>query len=725
MESNDIRYYEFGEFRLDKRRRILLKNGEPQHLSGRIFDLLLVLVQNEGRILEHDDLLDRVWEGMFVEQSNLKKSVSALRQVLGELPDESLYVKTIPRRGYSFVSPVRAVADDTETAVYREIEREIIVEEIEETDDGLPEVRTALPVVSRSARPLIYVITALLVISAAAFGTWKYFSKQPIRFSVENVRTTRLTTEGNAANPVVSSDGNFIVYASADAAGSHLRIKQLLTGKTTSLITLAKASYWANVFSPDGNFVYFFSKNWAEPEKSGLYKVSFLGGEATRLSTSVGGGLVVSPDGRYLALARDNQNREPEIVTIDAEGRDEKRIAVFTEQVRIWSLSFSPDGTSLLAAFRKQLASDRVKYYVNEISVADGAERIIIPDNPTLIQTAVWAPDKQSILLTVRQPNADITQIWQYFTSGGEMRRVTNDDNSYRSLKISNDGKVIFSTVETRIAGIWTAAADNSQDFKLITNGVQAFDRVLWTNDGRLVVCGTESGAEGLWIMSADGSNKKPLTDGKDGIWLQPTMSGDGRSVVFNSTRSGTPQIWSIGLDGQNLTQLTHSDTQVSIGHLLSDNQTVFYQKNQRPEGWIVIKQNADGTTVPATEKEADRWSISPDEKFLAFNTDDPKTGKPVIFIKSLESGIILKSFPGDPNRTLGWTRDSKAVVYDEGKNGASELMLQPIEGGEARKITDFRNDAIFWFDWSFDGKTLAVVRGKQPTDIVMIKEEN
>lgn len=73
METNIARYYEFGDFKLDSRRRILLKNGEKIPLSSRIFDLLLVVVQNEGRILEHNELLDAVWEGMFVEQSNLKK----------------------------------------------------------------------------------------------------------------------------------------------------------------------------------------------------------------------------------------------------------------------------------------------------------------------------------------------------------------------------------------------------------------------------------------------------------------------------------------------------------------------------------------------------------------------------------------------------------------------------------------------------------------------------
>jgi Tol biopolymer transport system component len=72
----------------------------------------------------------------------------------------------------------------------------------------------------------------------------------------------------------------------------------------------------------------------------------------------------------------------------------------------------------------------------------------------------------------------------------------------------------------------------------------------------------------------------------------------------------------------------------------------------------------------------------------------------------------------------IGWTRDSKAIIYDSQKNGASELMMQPVDGGELRTVTDFRSDTIFWFDWSRDGKTIAVVRGKQPTDVVMIKEE-
>jgi DNA-binding winged helix-turn-helix (wHTH) protein len=104
MPDVDFRYFEFGEFRLDTQQRVLQKNGETIHLTPRIFNLLYVMVENAGRILEHDELLDKVWEGAFVEQANVKKSISTLRQVLGESPGASEFITTIPRRGYRFTA---------------------------------------------------------------------------------------------------------------------------------------------------------------------------------------------------------------------------------------------------------------------------------------------------------------------------------------------------------------------------------------------------------------------------------------------------------------------------------------------------------------------------------------------------------------------------------------------------------------------------------------------
>jgi DNA-binding winged helix-turn-helix (wHTH) protein len=138
MEDGKNRFYGFGKFRVDTRRRILSKNGETISLSPRNFDLLLVMIENEGQILSHDDLLDKVWEGTFVEQANLKNAISVLRRVLGEVPNEALYIRTVPRRGYSFVAPVEVLPDGhaAETLLYEETVSEFTIgEEVESEDE--------------------------------------------------------------------------------------------------------------------------------------------------------------------------------------------------------------------------------------------------------------------------------------------------------------------------------------------------------------------------------------------------------------------------------------------------------------------------------------------------------------------------------------------------------------------------------------------------------------
>ena len=129
MKEENFRYFEFGDFRVDTRRRILEKNGETVALSPRNFDLLLSLIENEGQILTHDELLDKVWEGTFVEQANLKNAISVLRHILGESPNQSLFIKTIPRRGYSFVANVKALPDETALLEIHQTQTEVVIEE--------------------------------------------------------------------------------------------------------------------------------------------------------------------------------------------------------------------------------------------------------------------------------------------------------------------------------------------------------------------------------------------------------------------------------------------------------------------------------------------------------------------------------------------------------------------------------------------------------------------
>jgi DNA-binding winged helix-turn-helix (wHTH) protein/TolB-like protein/Flp pilus assembly protein TadD len=105
-------FYEFGSFRLDPTKRLLLRDGSPIHLVPKAFDTLLVLVENHGGVVEKTELINQVWPDSFVEEINLTVYISMLRKILGDNPDEHQFIVTCPRRGYSFVAQVNEICNE-------------------------------------------------------------------------------------------------------------------------------------------------------------------------------------------------------------------------------------------------------------------------------------------------------------------------------------------------------------------------------------------------------------------------------------------------------------------------------------------------------------------------------------------------------------------------------------------------------------------------------------
>jgi eukaryotic-like serine/threonine-protein kinase len=103
--------YEFGPFRLDPEKEILLRAGEPVSLTPKTFQILLVLIRRSKEVVTKDDLMKAVWPDTFVEEANLSRNIFMLRKVLGESPQDHQYVLTVPGRGYRFAENVRLVPD--------------------------------------------------------------------------------------------------------------------------------------------------------------------------------------------------------------------------------------------------------------------------------------------------------------------------------------------------------------------------------------------------------------------------------------------------------------------------------------------------------------------------------------------------------------------------------------------------------------------------------------
>jgi pimeloyl-ACP methyl ester carboxylesterase/DNA-binding winged helix-turn-helix (wHTH) protein len=101
--------FTFGRFHLDAGERTLLDGATPVTLAPKVFDTLLMLVRNQGRVLSKQRMLNEIWEGSFVEENNLAQNISLLRRILGETKEQK-YIETVPKFGYRFVADV--IADE-------------------------------------------------------------------------------------------------------------------------------------------------------------------------------------------------------------------------------------------------------------------------------------------------------------------------------------------------------------------------------------------------------------------------------------------------------------------------------------------------------------------------------------------------------------------------------------------------------------------------------------
>src|SRR5688572_5326352 len=111
-------FYEFADFRVDAKKRLLFRGDEQISLTPKVFETLLTFLEHPGEVLEKDRLMKLLWADSFVEESNLAQNVAVLRKALGEDSKQHRFVLTIPGRGYRFVADVsrvqreNGVADD-------------------------------------------------------------------------------------------------------------------------------------------------------------------------------------------------------------------------------------------------------------------------------------------------------------------------------------------------------------------------------------------------------------------------------------------------------------------------------------------------------------------------------------------------------------------------------------------------------------------------------------
>jgi len=579
----------------------------------------------------------------------------------------------------------------------------------------------------------------LALIVAAGYGAYKLIGSRPANSDSSRMKISRLTTGGRVGNAVIndaasiSPDGKYVAFATAESGNQALWVRQVSTSSLIQVAPSIAATYFGTTFSPDSDLVYFTRVDEQDPSGA-VYEVPVLGGTPRKILVGVTSAITFSPDGKRIAFTRYGDPGESLLMAANIDGTGEQKLAT-RKQPQFFSsygLSWSPDGE--LIACGVLFNSINTSAQLIGVPAHGGAERILTSQSFRDIFHVTWLGDGSGLVLSAAPEGSSRgVQVFLVSYPSGNARRITNDLNSYgqSSLGLTADGRTIVTTQRESSLQIFVVDDSRSpvQAVQVSNGKYDGETGVAWAPDGKIVYV-TQSGEDiDLWSMNSDGGDQRQLTvDGEPKSY--PSVSPNGRYVVFAGTRATVQNLWRVDIDGSNPKLLLPTNTPAFFPIVSPDSGSVVF--NSAHGGNLVLwKVGIDGGEAKQLTDTMSLFpAISPDGKWVAFFALDlAPDRKPKIEIVPFDGGPAAKSFDVSPafvpdnHPILRWTPDGSALTYVDESNSADNIWSQPVNGGPRKPLTNFNSDSISSFAWSRDGKRLAISRGPVTTDVVLLKD--
>jgi serine/threonine protein kinase/tricorn protease-like protein len=663
-----------------------------------------------------------------------ERRYQSIKDVAIELEElrRTLKAEPEPRRSIQPVSGIDTIASGDVSAVPSAGQQASSASEAGRTRTTTSVKYIVNKIESHKMGAALIVVTLFVVMAGIAYELYKFAGRKPAT-SLPSMKMSRLTNSGKVGTgretkfASISPDGKYVAYTAHDESGqTSLWVRHVATTSNVQIVPPAgvDVDVAAPAFSPDSNYVCYI-----RTEKNGpaiLYRVPVPGGTSKKLLEGMRvAPISFSPDGERFTFIR-SLKEEDALMLANADGTGEQILATrkYPEHFA-QSAAWSPDGKTIACPVRGLAGTYGSGVAV--IQVADGTQKQLTSRRWVKVERVAWLSDGSGVIMTAEETLTSPFQIWQISYPEGEPHPVTNDLNDYHNVSLTADSSALVTVLTDITANIWVAPTGEWYKARQLTSEGKMnggiFGGTTWTPDGRIVYRSFAGGNSDIWIMDADGHNQKQLTDD---AYLEHslTVTGDGRYIVFDSDRSGSVHVWRVDINGSNPKQLT-----TGVGafwpRVSPDGKWITYTSLGSGESNIWKVSIDGGQPVPITDKFASQPVVSPDGKLIACYSRDEQTGAMNIALLPFAGGSPVKLFnlPQTANLydSVSWTPDGRALTYINGRGIVTNIWLQPVDGGQPKQLTDFNTDRILSFDWSRDGKWLAVSRGVVNNDVVLI----
>lgn len=566
-------------------------------------------------------------------------------------------------------------------------------------------------------------IALLLVflVAAAAYGGYSLL-KKPKHLPFENFAITNLTNSGHVSRAAISPDGKYLLQVHSEGGLQSLWLRHIATGSNTQVVAPAATRYQALTFSLDGSYLYFLRRDEEEHIIGILYAAPVLGGSPQVVARDVDSQITFSPDGQRFAFLREKHDSPYwDLVVMKSDGSDEHQI--FKNQNLLsdsFTPAWSPDGKTI--AIPVVQPNKDALGGILQVDTATGKISTFVTST-RIFYEPVWMPDGQGLII----PSMDLTsggtqnQLGYMTYPGGEYRVLTHDTNNYRNPSLSTDGKALVASQTKVTTELAVAPADSPVQLKPVPlSSHEDLWRWNWSANGKLVV--PQAGQ--IKLVSPTGE-ETPLLNDTSYISDQASACGDGRYIVFrrvNRAGAAAVNLWRMDAKGSSVTQLTsgQNDREPACSR---DGRWVYYldQADHQSVKRVPIEGGAPQMIVKGS---AGQFDLSSDGKWIASveiaEADhklqirlDPTTGGKPTYAEA-DSRMVSAPLFGP---------DSKCIVYVARQKGVDNLWSQALNGTKRKQLTAFDKDLIFRYEYSQDGKQIAIERGNVEADAFLLRD--
>jgi Tol biopolymer transport system component/DNA-binding winged helix-turn-helix (wHTH) protein len=722
----------FGTYEVDLRLGELRKNGIRVKLTGQPFQILVILLEHPGDLVTREQLQRRLWPSdTFVDfDSGLNAAINRVREALGDSAENPRFVETLPRRGYRFIAPL--VDSRPVGATLPAAESNVSPAQTVISPGALPvsEASERRPV-SRRLKLLLGGVSILAVLAVVAVAVLSKPSRRN-EWDLQTMKVSRVTQSGNAVDVAISPDGHYVVYALREGEKQGLNVRQVATGSDVQILPPDEVLIYGLTFSPDANYIDFVRSEKNNPVNTFLYRIPTLGGSSHLvMQAGMDFSTSYSPDGARFAFLRVKGGEQVDLLIADADGSNERVLATrpyldgFTS-----GTAWSPEGKTI--AFSTVESKKSIRSVLWAVSVGDGSVREIY-STPNQIGRPCWLPDGSGLLAPIGSNIYQSLrgQLWFISFPKGQARRLTNDLMDYQwSLDLTQDGRTLVDVAQTQVSDLWIAPAGDTTQAKQVTRNDHAVGGFSWTPGGRLLFA---TGDGNLSVLNSDGSAPTQLT-ANDYQVGDPSVCGDGRYVVYSNYREQKAGIWRMDADGSNPIRIADEPVATSPQCSPDGKWVIYVQVPSLTLMRVAITGEKPPETITQSPAawELDVLAISPEGKRIAYvaapetpvvNPSSPSGSQPnQLKVIAFDGGTLMHEFdwPASAWRSR-WAPRGDAIDYILTRNGVSNIWQQNLAGGAPKRITNFESGQIFDFDWSRDGRQLALTRGSESSDVILM----